>query len=84
MSRLDTPMKRNWKGYRIGGWHQNARLDEAKVGIVRRDYVPHVRGYGYFAKLFDVSWEAIRDVVKFNTWSHVEAAPALNPIGDQQ
>lgn len=84
MSRFDTPILRNWKGYRIGCRHQNARLDESKVAIVRRDYVPHVRGYGHFAKLFDVSWEAIRDVVKLNTWAHVEAAPPINLIGDQQ
>lgn len=64
-------MRRNHTGHRIGVEHQNAKLDEEKVSLIRRGYLAYVRGYGYWAKMFHVKPATIRDVVQYRTWPHV-------------
>jgi hypothetical protein len=55
----------------MGSKHHNSKLDETKVAQIRRDYLAYVRGYGYFAKMFGVKPETVRDVVQYRTWPHV-------------
>jgi Mor family transcriptional regulator len=54
----------NEKGLRIGEDHQRAKLTDADVERIRQ---LHADGMGYktLARKFDVSPEAIRDIVKF-------------------
>jgi hypothetical protein len=57
-------MKRNYKGYRIGESHQNAKLSDAQVEAIRGEYKPYVIGYETLARKYGCGISTVRDIVQ--------------------
>ena len=54
--------------YRNGTDHHHAKLTPAAVKDIRQNYLAYVRGYGFFAKKYQVSVSTVRDVLTYKSW----------------
>lgn len=64
-------IQRNWKGYRLGRSHHNAKLTEEAVRDIRHRHEVLHEGYIKLSKATKLSWSTIRDVCIYRTWRHV-------------
>ncbi|NMF99559.2 hypothetical protein GPA27_19460 [Aromatoleum toluolicum] len=55
----------NDRGIRIGEHHQNARLTDAEVDLIRELHEDEGMGYGELAKRFDVGKSTIADICTY-------------------
>lgn len=68
-------MRRNHTGHRVGEDHQNARLTDAQVRRMRKDYEREASragtggggGYGTMAKRYGCGESTARDIITYRT-----------------
>lgn len=60
-------MKRNHTGHRVGECHQNAKLSDDLVKVIRDDYEAGKGGYGTLAKAYQCGASTVRDIVTYRT-----------------
>lgn len=54
--------------YRRGTNHHHAKLTPDAVKDIRKNYLAYVRGYGFWAKKYDISVSTVRDVLSYKSW----------------
>jgi Mor family transcriptional regulator len=64
---MNHKIKRNHKGYRVGEFHQAAKLTDAQVEEIRKRYLAYVRGYEKLAREYGCSVSTVRDIVQHRT-----------------
>lgn len=57
----------NKTGAPYGEAHGMARLTDAQVREMRKDYRPYVRGYGWLARKYRCGESTARDIVRYYT-----------------
>ena len=51
--------------------HHYAKLTPDAVKDIRKNYLAYVRGYGFWAKKYQVSDSTIRDVLSYKSWYRI-------------
>jgi hypothetical protein len=64
-------VERGWNGYRIGQSHQNAKVNEEAVRVIRYRHDVLKEGYGTLGKRYELSASTVRDICYRRTWNHV-------------
>ncbi len=70
-------MEENWRHARDAGRYAtgircpNAKLSEADVRAIRKEYVPFINSYGKLGKKYGVSSQAIVEIVKKRNWKQI-------------
>jgi hypothetical protein len=66
-----TKVDRSWNGYRIGCSHQNAKVNEEAVRVIRYRHETLKEGYGTLGRRYKLSPSTVRDICYRRTWVHV-------------
>lgn len=69
-SQITYPSKKYTTTYR-GEAHLSAKLTEADVHAIRKEYIPRINSHSKLAKKYNVSESVIQAVLKRRTWKHI-------------